>query len=221
MTTLKRTLLATSLAAAGLFGSAGLSQAADLDVSQIYGRGSPPNAHITQGPNYHAASDASWQQAAAARGDAADREPVRSSAVDSDGETGSRMSQAATGDYATAPDTTAAATQTVTPSGRYLEVEESTRPQRAQTAVIHEESLDGVPLVDGRGVREGYDLHAADVVSSDAAFDVADVLGRASPPAPADAPNYGLPQTHAAASQAAHDVSDVMGRASSPDGSHV
>jgi hypothetical protein len=71
-------------------------------------------------------------------------------------------------------------------------VDEATRPEQAEMAAIHEENIDGVPLVYGRGMREGYDLHADDVVSSQATFDVADVLGRASPPAPESAPNYGL-----------------------------
>jgi hypothetical protein len=191
MTTLKRTLLATSLAAAGLIGSAGLAQAADLDVSQIYGRASPPNAHITDAPDRHAASDASWQPAAG-RGDDARQEPVRTGAADGYAEPGDRMSHAhadAQDDYAMTPDADTAA---VTPTGHYLDVEESTRPQRARMATIHEQSLDGVPLVDGRGTREGYDLHVGDVVGSDAEFDVADVLGRASPPAPENAPNFGL-----------------------------
>jgi hypothetical protein len=193
MTTLKRTLLATSLAAAGLMG-ASLAQAADPDVSTIYGRGSPPNAHITAtGPNFHAASDSS-RQARMSDTESTYQEPVRQAETDVNADSRTAPTPAAAaGEYITTPTTTAAATDTiVTPSGSYLEVDEATRPQRHEMAVIHEESIDGVPLVDGRGVREGYDLHAGNTVQSDAAFDVSEVLGRASPPAPEMAPGYGL-----------------------------
>jgi hypothetical protein len=209
MTTLKRTLIATSLAAAGLLGTSGLSQAADLDVSQIYGRGSPPNAHITQGPNYRAASDAPSHEAKASEYHASDRQPVRSGATNMDSpdmdSADTRRADMDMSDERAASDpgvagggpstgTTAAnAGDTVTtPAGSYLDTSEGAQARLQEPAVVHEEPIDGVPLVYGRGLREGYDLHAGEVVKSEATFDVADVMGRSSPPAPENAPNFGL-----------------------------
>lgn len=190
MTTFKRTLLASSLLTAGLLG-AGMAQAAEPDVSTIYGRGSPPNAHITgAASNYHAAGTTPAESARVYE------EPVRSGAVESS--TAATQAGPSTadpgGEYLTTPATAAAGPDTITtPTGRYLAVDDASTPDRAPMAAIHEENLDGVPLVDGRGMREGFDLHAGAPVHSDPAFDVAEVLGRASPPAPADAPDYGLP----------------------------
>lgn len=53
------------------------------------------------------------------------------------------------------------------------------------------ESLAGTPLVEGRGMREGLEYIVVNP-EPDAAFNVGDVMGRSSPPAPADAPDFGL-----------------------------
>lgn len=194
MTTFKRTLLASSLAAIGLLGS-GLAQAAEPDVSTIFGRGSPPNAHITgTASTYQASSDSTGSTSIqSAR---TYEEPVRRGADES----GAAAIQAspstadAGGEYLTTPATAAASSDTITtPTGSYLVVDDAPTPGRAPMAAIHEENLDGVPLIDGRGMREGFDLHAGAPVHSDPAFDVSEVLGRASPPAPENAPDFGLP----------------------------
>lgn len=196
MTTFKRTLLSASLAAVGLLG-AGVVQAAEPDVSTIYGRGSPPNAHITDATsNYRAGSDSSGSTAT--RSARLDEEPVRGGPAENDMAAAqpSPATADAGGEYLTTPATAAAGPDTITtPTGSYLAVDDAPTQSRAPmaAAAIHEESLDGVPLVDGRGMREGFDLHAGAPVHADPAFDVADVLGRASPPAPENAPDFGLP----------------------------
>ena len=173
MTALKRNALVSSLAAAGWILSGGLAQAAELDVSSIYGRGSPPNAHITavSGHIDGASSNAGWSSAnadgaGAEYGNAATDEPVVQSAYPQH------------------------ASQTIYP---YPETTSEPVSVAQETATIHEETLDGAPLVDGRGMREDVDPYAAAPLHSEAAYDVREILGRASPPAPEDASNFGLP----------------------------
>lgn len=169
LTTRKRHLLATSLAAAGLLLTGGLAQAADWDVSTIYGRGSPPNAHITAHPDASSVSTRSGTAGAAAEYQSADRssatsaEPIRHTYPEHASYT--RASASTPGEATLAEST-----------GR-----------------IHGETLDGTPLVEGRGMRQGVDQYATAPVYAEPAFDVADILGRSSPPAPADAPDFGLP----------------------------
>jgi hypothetical protein len=166
MTTLKRRVLTSSLAAAGLLLSSGMTLAADLDVSSIYGRGSPQNAHITAASTpavTQARSTVAADSASEYRGATAS-EPVISQAYP---EHASRT---------TYPGDTAGQ-DTYARNG----------------ATIHEGNLDGTPLVEGRGMREGVDQYATAPVHSTWAFDVADILGRASPPAPANAPDFGHP----------------------------
>lgn len=126
MTTPERRVLSSALATAGLLLSSGMTLAADFDVSSIYGRGAPPNAHIT--------------------------------ATSTPAATETRSAMATDG-----------------------------------ATTIHEQNLDGTPLVEGRGMREGVDRYATAPVRSAGAFDVSDILGRSSPPAPANAPNFGHP----------------------------
>ena len=88
----------------------------------------------------------------------------------------------------------AAPAEVITPTGRYLDVDGSgmAAGPGETAALIHEEPLDGDPLVTGRGMRQGVDYYA-DPVRAEPAFHVQDVLGRSSPPAPEGAPNFGLP----------------------------
>jgi hypothetical protein len=173
MTALKRNALASSLVAAGWILSGGLAQAAELDVSSIYGRGSPPNAHITavSGNFDGASSNAGWSSANA---DGADAE----------------YGNAATDEPAVQSAYPEHASQTIYP---YPETTSEPVSVAQEATTIHEETLDGVPLVEGRGMREDVDPYAAAPVHSEAAYDVREILGRASPPAPEDAPNFGLP----------------------------
>lgn len=170
MTTLKRRVLISSLAAAGMLASGGATLAADLDVSRIEGRGAPPNAHIradTTSPTVthtsrtgmdtrHSASE--YQSPAAI-------EPTVTQAYP---EHASRTIYPAS--------TPGEETYVADSSGR-----------------IYEENLDGTPLVEGRGMRQGVDLYAAAPVYADPDFDVDEILGRASPPAPENAPDFGQP----------------------------
>lgn len=120
MTTLKRTLLAASLAGAGLLGAGGFAHADEADVSSIHGRASPPNPAII-----------------AQRGIRTGDGVVRQAAA----------------------------------SG-------------TNTATIHDSRLDGRPLVEGRGGLRRDAYNYAPPVQSAPAYDVSQVLGRSSPPAP-------------------------------------
>lgn len=196
MTTLKRSLLAASLAAAGLLG-ANFAQAAEPDVSTIYGRGAPPNAHVTAHNSARAHGEDFWNRSTVSDRTARHEEPLRSStenaAPESRGATTAGTTAAPEGEYITTPATARAAPDTiVTPTGSYLAVDEATAPDSREMAVVHEENIDGVPLVEGRGMRPGWNIYAGPVVTTEPAFDVADILGRSSPPAPENAPNYGM-----------------------------
>lgn len=182
MTTFKRTLLASSLLSVGLLGAGVAQAAAEPDVSSIYGRASPPNAHITGSASVTARAYGETDRSGGTVEHHAAAPQTNPSTAD------------ASGEYLTTPATAAAGPDTITtPTGSYLAVDDVSTPDRVAMAAIHEENLDGVPLVDGRGMREGFDLHAGAPVHSDPAFDVAEILGRASPPAPEDAPDFGLP----------------------------
>jgi len=198
MTTLKRTALAASLVAAGLLGAAGLAQAEEADVSTIYGRASPPNPHIVnRSQSMKSSRDLADRSGSATDVNASRNWPVTVAAPATNPGTSTPPSAAASsadqGQYLTTPATAAAASQPViTPTGRYLEVDGSAGPGRSSDlAVIHEENLDGTPLMDGRGVREGIDYHAA-TVQSDPLFAVEEIMGRSSPPAPAGEIYFGL-----------------------------
>lgn len=210
----RRTLIASALTAAGLLLSTGITQAAEPDVSSIFGRASPPNTGVHNGApaNWGSASFEDTSEAPVVRSgtDSASTAPDEYAAAD-----GSTSSEAA-GTQGSHPVTVATATtnpetaspptataqgadptfaeathsdEVVTPTGHYLAVNENpARPE--ETAVIHEENIDGTPLWDGRGAREGIDYHAVNPVYTKPAFDVADVLGRGSPPAPESAGLY-------------------------------
>lgn len=193
----RRTLIASSLAAAGLVLSAGLAQAADSDVSNIHGRASAPTLQA------HNGASSNWGSAPGS-GYSADSHVHSTQPVDSATETTSypvTVSQAQgtqsppqsadSGDYLSTPQTAGASDAVITPTGRYLDVGDTGTMRREEdVASIHEENIDGVPLTEGRGMREGVDFHAAAPVYADPLFDVTDVLGRASPPAPEDAEPY-------------------------------
>jgi hypothetical protein len=210
----RRTLIASALAASGLLLSTGLTYAAEPDVSSIFGRASPPNVEIHNGasanwgsasfeetsespvvrsgidsgypaPDEYAASDEYVNsQATGAQGP----HPVTVATATTNPETASPPTVTAQADDSTSVEATQS-NETVTPTGRYLAVDE--RPMRSEeSAVIHEENIDGTPLREGRGAREGIDYHAVNPVYSEPAFDVAEVLGRASPPAPESAGLY-------------------------------
>jgi hypothetical protein len=114
--------------------------------------------------------------------------PVTVAKATTNPETASPPAVTAQGDGATSAAATQS-TEVVTPTGRYLAVDDKAmRPE--ETAAIHEENIDGTPLWEGRGPREGIDYHAVSPVHSEPDFDVAEVLGRASPPAPESAGLY-------------------------------
>ena len=166
MTTLKRRILFTSLAAAGLL-SSGMASAAGLDVSTIYGRGAPPNAHITEStaPVVTQASRFTTEEEGTASG-----------------YEGAAMSEAEV-PQAYPEHASRTLSQSSTP-GQDIYAEDA-------TGRIHEEPLDG--LVDGRGMGQDVNMYAAAPVRAEPLFDVADILGRASPPAPWNAPDFGQP----------------------------
>jgi hypothetical protein len=166
MTTLKRRILFTSLAAAGLL-SSGMASAAELDVSTIYGRGAPPNAHITEStaPVVTQAARNTTQPESTASG--------YESAAMSEAEVPQAYPEHASRTLS----------QASTP-GQDIYAEDA-------TGRIHEEPLDG--LVDGRGMGQDVNRYAAAPVRAEPLFDVADILGRASPPAPWNAPDFGQP----------------------------
>jgi hypothetical protein len=172
MTTLKRRVLISSLAAAGMLASSGATLAADLDVSSIYGRGAPPNAHIRA----DATSPTVTQTSRSTTNSDSTASEYRSAAV-SEPEVAQAYPEHASHTIYPYPATT---------PGQETYAEDS-------SGRIHEENLDGAPLVDGRGMRQGVDVYAAAPVYADPAFDVADILGRASPPAPENAPDFGQP----------------------------
>lgn len=155
MTARKRHLLAVSLAAAGLL-TGGVAQAADWDVSTIYGRGAPPTAHWT-GPSGNTDTTVTSRQAP---DDTTMSESSRSAQVPQ----AYPEHASYTRDSASMPG-----------EGTWAE------------GTIHEQNLDGTPLVDGRGMREDVDHYAAPAVRSEPLFEVADILGRSSPPAPESA----------------------------------
>jgi hypothetical protein len=197
MMTLRRTLLATSLAAAGLLGAGSLAQAEEPDVSTIYGRASPPNTHIvaagwdSTGPQSAAAVE---PEAAPAMERAGQDYPIivaRETTNPATATPPSATAVASDSEYLTTPSNAGASETVITPTGKYLAVDRSTAAPASDTAMVHEENLDGVPLVDGRGVRQGIDIgDYAATVQTEPAFDVADVLGRSSPPAPEGAEPY-------------------------------
>jgi len=162
MTTLKRKLLTSALAAAGLMLAGGVAQAAAPDVSSIFGRASPPNPQI-MAPATAAYSTRGGMAAESSRDTVSD----------------SAITQA----YP------AHASRTIYP---YPGDGSKADSVADGTGRIHEQSLDGKPLVDGRGMRQGVDPYAAAPVQSEPQFDVADILGRASPPAPENAPDFGF-----------------------------
>lgn len=169
MTKLKRRVLFSSLATAGLLLSSGATFAADFDVSNIYGRGAPPNAHITKAPT------TSVTQTSRAE-------------TYSDGTAAGYESTAVSEPEVTQayPEHASRTVYPVTTPGEGSYAEDS-------TGRIHEENLDGTPLVEGRGMRQGVDQYATAPVHADPMFDVATILGRASPPAPENAPDFGQP----------------------------
>jgi hypothetical protein len=172
----RHNLIYASCVAAGLFMAAAGAQAADRNVSEIYGRAAPtltgPDAS-PQGDRFQATGEeqpVTTQVPQDSRTAAAsERDPVQASSESE-----------------------------ITPTGQYLAVEDP--PERMayegygysddgdRLAYRREgENLEGVPLVEGRGMREGIEFQP---VTTEPLYGVEEILGRASPPAPADHPDY-------------------------------
>lgn len=178
----RHNLIYASCMAAGLFMAAAGAQAADRHVSEIYGRAAP----TLTGPE----TSNSWQ------GDrfqaAGDEQPVTTQ-VPQDSRTATASEHHA-GQVAA---TSSSSDAEITPTGEYLAVEDP--PERFayyqgrsddgdRLAYRREdESLEGTPLVEGRGMRDGLEYQP---VTTEPLYGVDEILGRASPPAPADHPDY-------------------------------
>jgi hypothetical protein len=184
----KQNLIYASCVAAGLFMAAAGAQAADRDVSEIYGRAAP----ALTGPDTSTSAQAgSWQ---GDRFQAVSEEQPVTTQVPQD-----RTHAAAPNERA--PDRASATSSSdseITPTGQYLAVEDP--PERFAYQGYNDEgdrlayrrddeaaNLEGMPLVEGRGMREGVEFQP---VTTDPLYGVEEILGRASPPAPADHPDY-------------------------------
>jgi len=176
----RHNLIYASCVAAGLFMAAAGAQAADRHVSEIYGRAAPS----LTGPE--ASPQADRFQAVA------EEQPVTTQ-VPQDSRTAT-ASEHGPGQAAAA---SSSGESEITPTGEYLAVENP--PERFgyyqgrsddgdHLAYRREgENVEGMPLVDGRGMREGVEFQP---VTTEPLYGVEEILGRASPPAPADHPDY-------------------------------
>ena len=195
----RRTLLASALAAISL-GVSGMAQAEDRDVNSTFGRAAPSlqnyesrSARDGAGTVDTRSSEASRSEPASAMRASGSHAPYPVTVSQAQGSQTPPQSTGAAGEYlTTAQNPTASPDAVITPTGQYLAVEDGPTAIRRdeEVVVIHERQLDGVPLTEGRGMRPVMDYYAAAPVQSDAQFDVTEVLGRASPPAPESAKPY-------------------------------
>jgi hypothetical protein len=171
----RHNLIYASCVAAGVFMAATGAQAADRHVSEIYGRAAPTltgSDASPQGDRFQAAGEL---------------QPVTTQVPqDSRAATASERAGQASNE------------SEITPTGQYLAVEDP--PERHlyegygysddddRLAYRREgENLEGMPLVEGRGMRDGVEFQP---VTTEPLYGVEEILGRASPPAPADHPDY-------------------------------